>query len=637
MITSLRKSYTMRTISCTLVVILLPLLSVAQLKADTSYHLLWFKGKKIRENVLLTPQGDTVLFTPSKNTLKVVSKGGNGKLMDNMQAELNKTPQRINKTITQLASVMPKSAAPYFAEPVNRAFTSVYNDLSAAVSNVYAIPELVPGARPAGKKGPSYTYEEYFDELDAPIADVLSYYEKIKNEKINSVPTPPRKDYSYCAPCNAEAGKMYDRDFKVFEEELMGKDDDYFQKATAIMRHAQLVMSEDRMNEVNGLMWPVFNFLIDRQVKKVRLLVSKYINDPSRVYAIMKVGLPLERHRQLLGLSEKGDDGFLDSFFTAGLLSLAKMLEKARNEYDYPVALNVELILTIERHFQLMGTTKEKPWQLDEMLNFNQFKMNVKASGKVSGKGGYMLAELKGDNYFSAVPDKNCRLQWHLMGPNDRMAKYELVAAEIKGAGGELTYVGSKNWASDPPRIRIDFCDDTTEDSIEMYSFHEAAFQETWDVPGVGPLQMPKVSAVMMGCFIDVRRVEQIKERFKNPEEVNKMMKAINNKSADFIANNQGGLSGKSPSQMSAQELQQLSLAMNDTKAMLEKIHEAAFTYLFKLEPNNRNSLVLKESINGKELFPQNAATEYAWLHIRMEQDPHSPYQLMKRMSTVGR
>jgi hypothetical protein len=625
----------MRTISCTLFVILLSLLAVAQPKAvDTSYHLLWFKGKKIRENVLLTPYGDTITYSPSRSNIKITSKGGSGKLMDNMLAELNKTPQRINKTITQLATVMPKAVLPYFAEPVNKAFTSVYNDLSGAVSNIYTIPELIPGARPARKAGPFYTYEEYFDELDAPIADVLAYYEKIKNEKINWVPAPPRKDYSYCNSCDSAAGRTYDRDFEIFEEELMGKDDDYFRKVLTIMRHAQLVMSEERMDEVNNLMRPVFDFLINRQVEKVRLLAAKYINDPSRVHAIIKVGLPVERHRQLLGMVEKNDD-FLDSFFSAGLLSLAKMLEKAKNEYDYPIALNVELILTLERHYQLMGTTGEKPWQLDEMLNFNQFKMNVKASAKMSGNGGYLLAELKGDNYFSAIPGKDCRLQWILMGPDHQKAKYDLMAAEVRGPGGELTYVGSKNWASDAPRLRLDFCNEAEEDSIEMFLFHEASHKELWVVPGMGTMQLSEVAAVMMGCFIDEERVRQIKDRFSDPKEVQKLMKGINDKAASFMSNNKGGLNGKSPAQMSAQEIQQLSLAMNDTKAIMDKIHESAFTYLFKLEPNNRNSLLLRESINGKELFPRNAATEYAWLHIRLEQDPKSPYNLMSRMTAI--
>lgn len=32
--------------------------------------------------------------------------------------------------------------------------------------------------------------------------------------------------------------------------------------------------------------------------------------------------------------------------------------------------------------------------------------------------------------------------------------------------------------------------------------------------------------------------------------------------------------------------------------------------------------------MNGKELFPQNAATHYAWFHKTLELDPDGPYKL---------
>jgi hypothetical protein len=32
--------------------------------------------------------------------------------------------------------------------------------------------------------------------------------------------------------------------------------------------------------------------------------------------------------------------------------------------------------------------------------------------------------------------------------------------------------------------------------------------------------------------------------------------------------------------------------------------------------------------LNGKELFPQNSATVYAWFHLKLEQDPNCPYDI---------
>ncbi len=616
----------MTRISSTLFITLLSLSTTAQTKpaTDTSYHLLWFKGKMIKQNVLLTPNGDTVTYSPSKGTIKFISKNGSGKKMDGMLSEMTRTPQRIDQMIKGLSSAVPKAALPYFAEPVKKAFTNVSSDFASSLSNTISLPELPTIAKPS-KGGPSFDEDTYADELDAPMAEVLAYYEKVKNEKITWVPTPPRMDYSYCASCDSSAEKLYERDFEVFKNELLGQDEYYYTKALSIMHHAQLVMPEQRMNEVNNLMRTVFDFLTERQVAKVRLLVKNHINDPSRVLAIIKIGLPIERQRQLLGSS----DTFLDEFYIAGMHTLAKMLQKAMNEYDYPIALNVDLILSLERYYQLMGITSEKSWQMDEMLNFNRFKMSVKTSAKMSGGGGYILAELEGDNYFSAIPDKQCKLQWILMGPNEHKMQYKLLAAEAS----ELRYVGSKNWASDPPKINVDFCDETKKDSIEMFLFHESSHKELWQVPNMGVMQLSEVAAVMMGCFINKERIKQIKERFNNPAEVQKLLKSMNNDAAKFMANsNNGTLNGKSPSQMTPQEIQKLAMAMNDAKAVLDKVHEAAFTYLFELHPGNRTPLVLKESIDGKVIFPENANTEYAWMHISLQHDPNSPYKLMNKI-----
>ena len=53
-------------------------------QTDTSCQLLWYKGKKIKPNVLLTTKGDTVRFNPASGELKVISKSGDGKRFDNM-------------------------------------------------------------------------------------------------------------------------------------------------------------------------------------------------------------------------------------------------------------------------------------------------------------------------------------------------------------------------------------------------------------------------------------------------------------------------------------------------------------------------------------------------------------------------
>ena len=64
-------------------------------------YLLWYKGKKIRNNVLLTTKGDTVFYQPSKGTLRVSVKKGTDKFAP-IQSELGKTDQRIKQTLATM-------------------------------------------------------------------------------------------------------------------------------------------------------------------------------------------------------------------------------------------------------------------------------------------------------------------------------------------------------------------------------------------------------------------------------------------------------------------------------------------------------------------------------------------------------
>ncbi|MEI9810886.1 MAG: hypothetical protein WDO16_25090 [Bacteroidota bacterium] len=52
------------------------------------------------------------------------------------------------------------------------------------------------------------------------------------------------------------------------------------------------------------------------------------------------------------------------------------------------------------------------------------------------------------------MPDTNCHLQWLQIGPYLNQSKVELLAAEFRGNGGDIRYVGTKTWTSDIPKIK---------------------------------------------------------------------------------------------------------------------------------------------------------------------------------------
>jgi hypothetical protein len=139
-------------------------IAVSAQVTDTSYRLLWYKGKKIKENVLLTTKADTVSYNPSNGIIKVTSKAGRGKQFDDMLKELNKSPQRIREMVGRLMTGRTKDALPAVLYNVGSAYNEIKEEYISILSNTFTIPEFkLPVVTTAARgHGPSIQ-EDYYD------------------------------------------------------------------------------------------------------------------------------------------------------------------------------------------------------------------------------------------------------------------------------------------------------------------------------------------------------------------------------------------------------------------------------------------------------------------------------------------
>lgn len=128
---------------------------VAHAQIDTSYHLLWYSGKKLQPNVLLTPGKDTVTYTPSRGTVKMASKAGKGKQLDNMLVELNKTSKRAQELIVRLSSKLSKAVLPSVSSNIRAAYNDVDDAYRKVLSSSVSLPAMPLPLKtaPIGKGG----------------------------------------------------------------------------------------------------------------------------------------------------------------------------------------------------------------------------------------------------------------------------------------------------------------------------------------------------------------------------------------------------------------------------------------------------------------------------------------------------
>ena len=607
-------------------------LSAQERLPDTSYTLLWYKGKKIKTNVLLTPKKDTVRYDPSKSIVKVSSKTGKGKELDKMLAELNKTPQRVNEMMNKIKSGMPKTVVPYYVAIVRDSYTAVQREFSPALSNTLDIPVATFAKTtpvPNGH-GPSVNNDEPAGQtFDEAMQEVLAYYAQHKSESITFVPTPPRREFSYCTMKDKTVDANYERDFEQFRKELLGKDEEIFQLYLKLYRHSELLFDEKGKLDTDKKLAPVNAMLLRRQHERGLLLVEQFGNDPYRCWAVFRTTLLIDRQLALVGWHDEHEGGpsSVDLIMQKAMHTWAAMFEEAMQEYDYPVALNIHAILSLERMAQMHDLDAKIP--VDKLIKFNRFKLNMHVSAKISAEGGYQLAELKGDNWFCALPDSSGRLVWILIGPLVNKVSMDLSAAEFRGKI-DFPYIGTRKWESQLPKMKLDFCDQQ-KDTLDIYMFYAQGFKETWVFPKPqGAIDILIVSGILGISFLDVERINQTKKELKSdPAAIEKLKKDMLAKLEQMKKSGALSMPVSQQGSVSMTHLAGMAEIQKLTNEMMQQSKQYdPLKFVFSPKPQNRAPVVLQEKLNGKELFPQNTATEYAWFHLKLEQDPNCPFDV---------
>lgn len=613
----------------------------AQTSAYTSYYLFFHKGQKIKPNVLLTPEGDTVFYNPIQRTLKKVSKAEpvtrkavSGKELDDMLAEINKTPQRKNEMMQKLIGSLPKPVVPYYAQPLKESYDEAKEVYISALSNEKEISK-VPYLEVLNRT--QLAKIEYRRKLDITKAELLKalmeYVNNYKNTPVE-IPAPPAKEYHYCSQRDAGIRTGYKKAVKEFWIKLRSEEDELISKIFSY-EHYWNKLGEAAPEDGTKLDSAI-KFVMRRLGQKAKMLVANFGNDPLRHESVIAGALSIERTRQLMGIEPGADGESLEKGFVDPIMkNVFNRLITAMNEYDYTLALSTSFMLGTMREYAMLGG-KDKDYlqggtKYEKALRFNRFKLDIKVSGRIEKDGGGQLADLNGKNYFAAMPDPedtlSHKLKWILLGPDPeaKHMKFDLTDAKAWGLDKQtgvvnvVTYAGTKKWQTIPPKLRIDFCDKGI-DTAMVFQF-EPDGEEIW-IAG-GKEAFPKVNGIRPGimqniltiCFIDEERMRAEYTEKMNKEKLKKL-EAEGKRFQERYA------SGQMPSQSEIDKMMKMSKALTSGSLVSEMILWGH--YLVIPGPQNKNKIVFKDRIDGKQLFAKNTAIEHATFDISMENDPDS-------------
>ena len=452
----------------------------------------------------------------------------------------------------------------------------------------------------------------------------MEYVNNYKNTPVD-IPIPPAKEYHYCSQRDAGIRKEYKKAVKEFWTKLRSEEDELISKIYSYEFYWNKL--DEAAPQDGTKLDSAIKFVMKRLGQKAKMLVEKFGSDALRHESVIAGALSIERTRQLIGIEPGSDGESLEKDFVDLIMkNVFTWLINSMNEYDYTIALNPSFMLGTMREYAMLGG-KDKDYLLggtkyEKALHFNRFKLDIKVSGRIERDGGGELADLNGKNYFAAMPDPedtlSHKLKWILLGPDPeaKHMKFNLTDAKAWGGEGVVNYAGTKIWETIPPKLRIDFCDEGN-DTAMVFQF-EPDGEEIWMVGG--QLAFPKGTGLMQNiltvCFIDEDRMRaEAKEKMYN-EKLEKMKAEAAKFQKHYAA-------GQMPSQSELNKMMNMSKALNSGSLVSEMVLFG--NYLVAPKPQNKNKLVFKDRIDGKQLFAKNTAIEHATFDISMENDPDSP------------
>ena len=596
------------------ILLLINSVAVAQ-KPDTSFRLLWFKGKKINDSTLITPTGTRISYSPK--TGKLQSKFVAGKdPFETTAKELKRNNARkdeVNKLIMQHPR---KNGMLPMAPIVNRAFDRVEDRLAdAAIPEIEIFSDVQENTTGTTKTAPGGLPPWLEDDY----ADVKRFVDQIRQHtgQFNLTP-PPDKDLDYCFPCDEarqqsykDATEKFMKDFLYDEYVHIGKCGDilnYFvsQRGNPQFDTVQALAIE---NELFSSISDILGFI----ERKMLALWDTYKHDAKKIPFMYEYLVRVLRNNVLLGRMESNNVQQFHRIGMEGVETAMAYLNKARDELDFTVLLNLDWMVDLFRTAEALGIVDMlvlKTGLLD-YLNNNYFKLTVDAHAVMENENTHLEAQMYGVDFLVAIPDENCQLHWNLVQPGKVI--FELRKPQMRVNDKNPAYIGTREWVTSAPTLKLDFCNAENRDTALFYNFHPTKGTEKWDLPNTASYPMQTIRSVFLMSFMDK---ERMKAMAKNPEFQREMQQKMMEKQQEFLKAQQ---KMKTPGAMTSEQLAQMNNMMNASQDILSTLETPLLSFLLKDRLVNFRKVVFDHTLDGRNLMPDNEFIKHALFKVKIE------------------
>ena len=425
----------------------------APTEAQAVDELLWFKGKKIDKNTLMTKGGMLVRYDPQKNQI-IFQPAKNADPFVKIDQELSKTEQRKNEFLQEVTA----RKNSFFFYPATYAVYEGYDllaeSMKTTVKNTKSLPSLSPAtASVFSLQNDSYGSGPYPDMIQSFLNDasaienyreiIAREYRKLQNLlnnlPPNDVPQPPVQNFYYCSICadpNSSTQKTYSeiiqwsQKFFEFEEhvliETIMKIELALLKLQTENNPPEYYISKNVDENLKKELKTTLEKVFERMDEKMKKLIDLNKNIPECHYAIIKQVLEYQRLRQAYDIKNASSlpkSGELIKEFSQ--IFSDKITEKMR-KWDYLTVLNLHSIYLYETQLEVAsgGEYSSQDWA-GRIDKFNNFKMQFYIEFDYQVKGFNDELKLQATGLIYTLPEEGIDVK---LGMNN--CKWQLFIAD---------------------------------------------------------------------------------------------------------------------------------------------------------------------------------------------------------------
>jgi len=580
-------------------------------KVDTSFTLLWYKGKKINDTTVSNPTGVIFIYSPSEAIVTASYPVGKDPLQS-FRNEAARSEQAMVSIDEAIAGPAGDQAAPALVVAANQVMERASQDVSMALNNTVKIetPPPVPTVQEKVE-----WLKTWPSDIAANYSAVIAYLSRPYSTAFTSTVPPPDYSYDYCFPCDAARKKKYNDDSLAFMNSFLSEEYLYLDRAKSVMAWLHKTkLKEDTPDsalnvQARNNMFHAIVTIVERIETKVVGAWNQYKNEQAKVPFMVKLLINASRNQQLMGFETARFPSFLQLGATL-LITIKQTLEKARQDRDYTVLLNRDNIYFI-KYAQSFGLSPEAyGLSIFALMKLWEFKVTIDANAKIEAKDLMESAELHYEGAYFAYSDSACRLRWDRKGfEKSTGIGFNLIQIALRGGQYTGRYTGTMKYGAKRPRIRLDFCD-KTRDTADFYPFFPYDGMDSWNLGRQTDMSFQVVHRVFMSTFMDEA---SLRKRAMS------MQQSTMDEQVSPLEQQQANSGDSHRATMTPKDYERAAklLDIEDEKLKISW-YNALYYFPVRGQLKNRQQVVFDETLDGKKIskFPN---TVYATFHVKIK------------------